>query len=66
MKKKNINVRSTEQTIKLLKSVAKKMKLSQSEVISIALYELSDLLKIYPEVDYRKDLGGFLLRKLKK
>jgi hypothetical protein len=66
MKKKNINVRSTEQTIKLLKSVAKKMKLSQSEVISTALYELSDLLKIYPEVDYRQDLGGFLLRKLKK
>jgi hypothetical protein len=66
MKKKNINVRSTEQTIKLLKSIAKKMKLSQSEVISTALYELSDLLKIYPEVDYRKDLGGFLLRKLKK
>jgi hypothetical protein len=66
MKKKNINVRSTEQTIKLLKSIAKKMKLSQSEVIFTALYELSDLLKIYPEVDYRKDLGGFLLRKLKK
>jgi hypothetical protein len=66
MKKKNINVRSTEQTIKLLKSVAKKMKLSQSEVISTALYELSDLLKTYTEVDYRKDLGGFLLRKVKK
>jgi aryl-phospho-beta-D-glucosidase BglC (GH1 family) len=44
MKKKNINVRSTEQTIKLLKSVAKKMKLSQSEVISTALNELNDLL----------------------
>jgi hypothetical protein len=63
MKNLKINIRSDKRTVELLKKITKKMKISQSDVISIALYELSDLLKQYPTVDFRPDLNGFLLRK---
>jgi hypothetical protein len=62
-KPKNVNFRTTISDYKRLKTIAKIMKISQSDVISIALLELEDLIKIYPEIDYRPDLGGWLLRK---
>ena len=66
MKNLKINIRSDKETVALLKKITKKMKISQSSVISIALYELWDLLKTYPTVDYRPDLKGFLLRRIDK
>ena len=66
MKTLKINIRADKKTVALLKKISKTMKISQSDVISIALYELTDLLKTYPTVDYRPDLNGFLLRRIDK
>lgn len=66
LKTKMVSFRASKPMVKLLKEVAKKIKISQSEVIYIALLELNDLLKQYPEIDYRSDLNGFLLRRVSK
>lgn len=63
LKNLKINVRATKNTLKALKKAANVMKISQADVISIALAELLDLLKQYPKVDFRPDLNGFLLRR---
>jgi len=63
LKNLKINVRATKNTLKALKKAANVMKISQADVISIALAELLDLLKQYPRVDFRPDLNGFLLRR---
>lgn len=47
----------------MLKQICKMMKIPEADAISIALYELRDLLNIYPKVEYDEKLGGFLLRK---
>ena len=60
-----INISLTSKEMKLLKSLAKKMHIKEADVVSIALYELFDLLKTYPKVDYNASLGGWLLRKIK-
>jgi len=52
----------TDKELKMLKQICKLLKRPESDAVSIALYELRDLLNIYPEVDYREDLGGFLLK----
>lgn len=62
-KQEFITIRADKFLKKQLKDISKLMKISQRRVIEIALMELKDLLNTYPQVDYREDLGGWLLRK---
>ena len=58
-----ITVKLTPNEVKILKQCCRLMNLEQADVIGVALYELRDLLNTYPMVDYRPDLGGWLLTK---
>lgn len=62
MKNLKINVRSDKETVVLLNKITKKMKISQSSAISIALYELWDLLKDYPSYDFQDTLNEFFTK----
>jgi hypothetical protein len=48
--------------VTLLKKITKKMKISQSSAISIALYELWDLLKEFPTYDIEDSLNELFVR----
>ena len=58
-----ITVSLTDNELKMLKQICKMMKIPEADAISIALYELRDLLNIYPRIEYDEKLGGFLLKK---
>ncbi len=63
MKNQFITIRSNAKLVKQLKSIARQMKVSQRVAIEIALMELQDLLRQYPQVDYSEKYGGWLLRR---
>lgn len=60
-----ITISLTPKEAKMLKAMARKMDLLEADVVGIALYELFDLLRTNPRVDYNAELGGWLLRKIK-
>jgi hypothetical protein len=60
-----ITVSLTPKEVKMLKEMSRKMDLMEADVVSIALFELFDLLRTNPIVDYNAELGGWLLRKKK-
>jgi hypothetical protein len=60
-----ITISLTPKEVKMLRAMSRKMDLTETDVIGIALYELFDLLKTNPIVDYNAELGGWLLRKKK-
>jgi hypothetical protein len=63
MKNQFITIRANAKLVKQLKSISKQMKVSQRIAIEIALMELQDLLRQYPQVDYSEKYGKWLLRR---
>lgn len=61
---RTLTIRTNDKSIKQLNRICKKMKVSQRVAIEIALSELEDLLRDYPQVDYNPELGGWLLRRM--
>ena len=59
---KALTIRTNDKFIKQLNRVCKAMKVSQRVALELALTELEDLLRHYPQVDYDPKQGGWLLR----